>query len=103
MRSSPAIKTERLTLLEIINAAGWPIWLLILASVICLALILERFLSLRQARIAPAKLADQVAELALRRSPSPDALRKLADNSALGRVLAEVFLHRDKPEDRKSV
>ncbi|TCV01640.1 biopolymer transport protein ExbB [Paracandidimonas soli] len=93
----PEPETEP-TLLEIIDAAGWPIWLLIAASVICLALILERLLSLRQARIAPARLAEHVAELALRRTPSPEALRKLSDNSALGRVLAEVFLQRDKPE-----
>lgn len=85
-------------MLEIIDAAGWPIWLLIATSVICLALILERTLSLRQSRIAPAKLTEQVAELALRRTPSSDALRKLSDNSALGRVLAEVFVQRDKPE-----
>lgn len=89
-------------MLDIIDAAGWPIWLLIATSVICLALILERLLSLRQSRVTPARLTEHVAELAQRGSPSPDALRKLADNSPLGRVLAEVLLQRHRSQTQRS-
>ena len=45
---------------SIIQAAGWPIWPLILCSIVALALIIERFSSLRLARVAPPKLLDEV-------------------------------------------
>ena len=38
---------------EIIQAAGWPIWPLILTSIIGVAIILERFWSLRKSQIIP--------------------------------------------------
>lgn len=43
---------------SIIQAAGWPIWPLLLASVIALALIVERFVSLKRSKILPPKLYD---------------------------------------------
>jgi len=45
---------------SIIQAAGWPIWPLIFASVIALALIFERLWSLRQSVVAPAGMVDKV-------------------------------------------
>ena len=45
---------------SIIQAAGWPIWPLIVASVIALALIFERLWSLRQSVVAPPGLVDRV-------------------------------------------
>ena len=44
----------------IIQAVGWPIWPLILASVIALALIIERSITLRRSRIVPPGLLDKV-------------------------------------------
>ena len=46
-------------MLSIIQAAGWPIWPLIACSVLGLALIFERFLALKTARVAPPKLLDE--------------------------------------------
>ena len=43
-------------MLAIIEAAGWPIWPLILASVIAVAIIIERAYSLRTQEVAPASL-----------------------------------------------
>ena len=45
---------------SIIQAAGWPIWPLIFASVIALALIFERLWSLRQSVVAPSGMVDKV-------------------------------------------
>ena len=45
---------------SIIQAAGWPIWFLILSSIVALALIIERSMSLRIDKIAPPKLLDEV-------------------------------------------
>ncbi|MGB9150645.1 MAG: hypothetical protein WCB36_10405, partial [Burkholderiales bacterium] len=46
----------RLTLLSIIEAAGWPIWTLIIASIISFAIIVERFRFLRAEVVAPKDL-----------------------------------------------
>lgn len=46
----------------IIQAAGWPIWFLLIASIIALALIIERLLALRGAKVVPAGLLQQVVQ-----------------------------------------
>src|SRR5450631_681947 len=51
--------SERVILLSIIQAAGWPIWPLLICSIAALALIIERFSSLRLSRVAPARLLDE--------------------------------------------
>ena len=72
----------------IIQAAGWPIWPLLLASVIAVALIIERSISLRARRITPPALLDQVAALYRRQGVSSEVLDKLGQDSPLGAVLA---------------
>ncbi len=75
-------------MLSIIQAAGWPIWPLILCSVVALALIIERFYHLRASMVAPPKLLDEVIGVSRASLPAADVVNKLADNSVLGRVLA---------------
>ncbi|MBI5257069.1 MAG: MotA/TolQ/ExbB proton channel family protein [Burkholderiales bacterium] len=75
-------------MLSIIQAAGWPIWPLILCSVVGLALVVERLISLRERRIAPPKLLDEVLSVTRQSLPAPDVVAKLHDNSVLGLVLA---------------
>ena len=72
----------------IIQAAGWPIWPLLLASVIAVALIIERSLTLRHSRILPPTLLDQVVQVYQRQGVNEDILDKLAKDSPLGEVLA---------------
>ena len=72
----------------IIQAAGWPIWLLIVCSVVALAVILERLYQLRAARVAPPALLDEVLGVTRSTLPSADVVNKLAENSVLGTVLA---------------
>ena len=84
--SSP--KPPRTPLLSIIQAAGWPIWPLILCSIVGLALILERLNALRSARILPPTLLDEVLTLTRSSLPSADVVGKLAASSLLGQVLA---------------
>ncbi len=72
----------------IIQAAGWPIWFLLLASVIALALIIERSVSLRDSKIIPPQLFDQVVAVYQRQGVSDEVLEKLAKDSPLGAVLA---------------
>ena len=75
-------------LFSIIQAAGWPIWPLILCSVIALALVIERFYNLRPSQVAPPRLLDEVVGVTRTSLPAADVVNKLADNSVLGRVLA---------------
>lgn len=75
-------------MLAIIVELGWPIWPLILASVLALALIIERSLALRRERILPATLLSEVVGTWTRRQMSPKAIAELEQNSPLGRVLA---------------
>lgn len=78
-----------LLLLSILQAAGWPIIPLVLCSVVALALVIERFLSLREARVAPARLVDEVISVTRSGVPSADTINKLAENSVLGQLLAQ--------------
>ena len=73
---------------SIIQAAGWPIWPLLLCSVAALTLVVERFASLRRARVAPARLLDEVISVTRANLPPADVVNKLAANSVLGMVLA---------------
>ncbi|MDQ5850213.1 MAG: MotA/TolQ/ExbB proton channel family protein [Pseudomonadota bacterium] len=72
----------------IIQAAGWPIWFLLLTSVIAVALIIERSVSLRAAKIIPPTLFEQVVNVYKRQGVSADMIGKLEKDSPLGAVLA---------------
>lgn len=86
-------------MLSILREAGWPIWPLLATSVLGLALIFERFLSLRRGLVMPRGLSDQVAEMLRNRQDTPDAINRLERNSPLGRILAEVMRHRHLPRE----
>lgn len=72
----------------IVEAAGWPIWLLIIASIVAVALIVERSMFLRAAKIAPPSLLDEVVKELKQRGVSPQMLSKLSEESPLGRIFA---------------
>ena len=75
-------------MLSIIQAAGWPIWPLLLCSIVALSLVIERLASLRPQRVAPPRLLDEVISVTRASLPAADVVNKLADNSVLGAVLA---------------
>lgn len=75
-------------LFSIIQASGWPIWPLIACSVVALALIIERFISLQTRRVAPPTLLDEAISVTARGLPPPDIVNQLEQSSALGEVLA---------------
>lgn len=79
---------ERVELLTIIQAAGWPIWPLLICSIAALTIIIERLSSLRRARVAPPRLLDEVMSVTRAHLPSAEVVNKLADNSVLGTVMA---------------
>lgn len=73
---------------SIIQAAGWPIWPLIFASIIALALIFERLWSLRQTVVAPVGMVDRVLAAYRQEGSTPALLQKTAAQGPLGRILA---------------
>ena len=72
----------------IVEAAGWPIWFLILASIIAVGLIVERLMFLRSNRIAPPLLLEEVVKELKQRGVSEGMLAKLSGNSPLGRIFS---------------
>ena len=75
-------------MLSIIQAAGWPIWPLIICSILGLALIIERFVSLKPHKVAPADLLNEAIMASRHGLPQADVVQQLAEHSVLGRVLA---------------
>ncbi|HTH78767.1 MAG TPA: MotA/TolQ/ExbB proton channel family protein [Ramlibacter sp.] len=76
---------------SIIQAAGWPIWPLVACSILALALVIERFISLKTNKIAPPQLLDEALAVSRSSVPAPDVVKQLEQNSALGEVLASGF------------
>lgn len=87
LRALRAPRRGILLLLSIIIELGWPVWPLIIASVLALALIIERAVALRRPRILPSGLLDDVLGLVRKQAVNPDVVNKLEQNSPLGRVL----------------
>lgn len=73
---------------DIIRAAGWPIWPLLVASIIAVALIIERGITLRRNKIVPPGLVENVIADYKRGGVTDDMLARLSAHSPLGRVLA---------------
>lgn len=76
---------------EIILAAGWPIWPLIIASIIALAIIAERAWALRSEVVAPSNLLPEVQKWMGQGTIKKDALSKLENHSLLGRIFASAL------------
>lgn len=86
-------------MLAIIQAAGWPIWFLLCASLIATALIIERILYLRRGRILPRKLLEEVIWVYRNSKVTPDVIQNLEQNSPLGYVLAAGLRNVDSPRE----
>lgn len=75
-------------MIAIIEASGWPIWPLLFTSIIAVALIIERSISLRRVKVVPPDLLDKVLDDLARNGASPGMADRVAAHSPLGRVLA---------------
>lgn len=83
---------------EIVTAGGWLMLPIIICSVIALAIVIERFVTLRENRILPENLVADVWRLASHRQLTEDKIREVQLGSPLGRVLAAGLL--DKTQER---
>ena len=75
-------------MLDILRAAGWPIYFLLVASIISLALIIERAVSLRRSVIVPPGFLEKLVAELRQSGVSDDLIKRVQAHSPLGRVLA---------------
>ncbi|MGV0983602.1 MAG: MotA/TolQ/ExbB proton channel family protein [Limnohabitans sp.] len=75
-------------MLSIIQAAGWPIWPLILCSILAVALILERLFQLKTNKIMPQQVTEQAMDAVKRGFANEDTLVQLESMGLLGPILA---------------
>jgi biopolymer transport protein ExbB len=77
-----------LILLSIIQAAGWPIWPLILCSIFALAIIFERIFALRTSKVLPANALTKAIDSTRQGFPSDASLQELAQLGSVGPIFA---------------
>ncbi|GAA6145458.1 MAG: biopolymer transporter ExbB [Thalassolituus sp.] len=75
-------------MLEIIQSGGWMMVPIIIASILALAITVERFWTLRPGKIAPPDLLTQVWGWMKNKQLDASKIRSLKDSSPLGNVLA---------------
>ena len=76
---------------NIILAAGWPIWPLIIASIIALAIIGERAWALRSEVVAPSNLLPEVQKWLGQGGVTKETLNKLQNHSLLGSIFSSAL------------
>ncbi|NIJ69577.1 MotA/TolQ/ExbB proton channel family protein [Xanthomonas sp. 60] len=85
---------------ELVKAGGWPMVPLLLLGVLALAIVLERFWSLRRNEVLPPGLGQEVRNWAARGKLDPAHLATLRANSPLGALLAAALEARNRPRDQ---
>ena len=86
-------------MLDIINAAGWPIWPLIFASIIAVAIIFERLWTLRSNIIAPDNLLLEAQKIITKEGVKKEAIQSLKDHSMLGEIFASALNNYNSPSE----
>jgi biopolymer transport protein ExbB len=83
---------------DILIAAGWPVWPLLITSILGLAILIERTWFLQAQRIAPAHLVDGAIQLAssgaLAPSNANQTTQALANAAPLGQILAAALIEK---------
>ncbi len=86
-------------MLEIILAGGWLMAPILLCSTLAVAIIIERFWTLRKNKVTPDGLGDMVENWASRDELDTRHLNQLRTGSPLGRVLAAAMINRTRPRE----
>ena len=80
-------------------AGSWAMLPILVCSAIALAIILERFWTLRRKTVVPPGLGNEVREWARTRKLDPEHLNALRTNSPLGEILAAALTVRNRPRE----
>ena len=84
---------------EIVTAGGWLMLPIIACSIVAVAIVLERFVTLREERVVPKGLVADVWRMASNRQLTEDKVREVQQGSPLGRVIAAGLLNRSQERD----
>ena len=85
---------------ELIKSGGWVMWPILALAALSLAIILERFWTLRRKQVIPPDLGREVREWAATHKLDPAHLDALRQNSPLGELLAAGLEVRDRPREQ---
>jgi biopolymer transport protein ExbB len=85
--------------LELIKAGGWVMIPIISLAVLALAIVLERFWTLRRKEVMPPGLGEEVRQWARGRTLDPKHIDVLRRNSPLGELLAAGLEVRHRPRE----
>jgi biopolymer transport protein ExbB len=90
---------------DILKAGGWGMLPILLCSAIGLAIVLERFWTLRRSAVLPPGLGEQVLSWAHSHQLSPSHIQALRENSPLGELLASALdvRHRSRAEIKERI
>jgi len=86
--------------LELVKAGGWPMIPLLLLAVLALAIVVERFWTLRRKEVLPPNLGEEVRSWAARGQLDPAHIESLRRNSPLGALLAAALDTRNRPREQ---
>ncbi len=87
-------------MLELLIAGGWVMWPILLCSALALAIIIERFWSLRRSKVLPLDLGDEVRQWAASGRLDPKHIETLRVNSPLGAILSAALEVRHRPREQ---
>ena len=90
---------ELLQVLEILIAGGWAMVPILICSAVALAIILERFWTLRRKAVIPPDLGEQVLTWARTRKLDPQHIDALRQTSPLGELLSAALVVRNRPRE----
>ena len=85
---------------ELIKAGGWVMAPIMVCAVLMLAIVLERFWTLRRGSVLPRTLGQEVRDWAASNKLDPGHLDALRQNSPLGELLAAALEVRHRPREQ---
>ena len=92
---------------DILIAAGWPVWPLLMTSIVALAILIERTWFLQAKRLTPPQLVEGAIQLAhsgaLSTVNAQQATQALADAAPLGKILAAALIEKAKNSSQEKM
>ena len=86
-------------MLEIILAGGWLMVPILLCSTLSVAIIIERFWTLRKSKVTPEGLTGMVEDWAARHELDARHLEQIRNESPLGRIYSAALINRKRPRE----
>ena len=84
---------------ELVTAGGWLMMPIMVCSIVAVAIIIERFWTLRSSRVLPKNLVANARKLVVNPRINEEHLRTLQEGSPLGRILAAGLANRHQQRE----